>query len=255
MNRGAAWNHNRVFELAYGEYFKWAAHDDVHAPTFLERCVELLDSDPAVAWCHSISTHIDAQGRRVEGASSGAGDVGFASNSVDPSWTLPTRESRHPHERFRAVLLGPGGNKDVFGLIRADAKRACAPMIPYYGMDKVFVAELSLQGQYREIPELLFFGRVHPRASGALVSAEEQQQFIAPGKVKRLALPRLHLLAAHIRSVWRADLSIRERLRCYFVVLAYLFQVRKWSSVIRRTVRRTGTGGAYLPTLNRHGGR
>ena len=31
-NRGAAWNHNRVFELARGEYFKWQSHDDFCAP-------------------------------------------------------------------------------------------------------------------------------------------------------------------------------------------------------------------------------
>ena len=31
VNRGAAWNYNRVFELARGIYFKWAAHDDLLA--------------------------------------------------------------------------------------------------------------------------------------------------------------------------------------------------------------------------------
>ena len=44
-NLGAAWNYNRVFELSYGEYFKWAAHDDYCAPSFFERCVEALDRD------------------------------------------------------------------------------------------------------------------------------------------------------------------------------------------------------------------
>ena len=33
-NLGAAPNFNRTFELSRGEYFKWAAHDDVCAPTF-----------------------------------------------------------------------------------------------------------------------------------------------------------------------------------------------------------------------------
>ena len=34
-NLGAARNFNRTFELATGDYFKWAAHDDVCAPEFL----------------------------------------------------------------------------------------------------------------------------------------------------------------------------------------------------------------------------
>ena len=45
QNLGAAWNYNRVFELSYGEYFKWAAHDDFCGPAFFERCVDALDRD------------------------------------------------------------------------------------------------------------------------------------------------------------------------------------------------------------------
>ena len=32
-------NHNRAFVLCSGQYFKWAAHDDVCAPEFLAQCV------------------------------------------------------------------------------------------------------------------------------------------------------------------------------------------------------------------------
>ena len=42
-NLGASRNYNRVFELSSGEYFKWAAHDDLCAPEFLGRCVDVLD--------------------------------------------------------------------------------------------------------------------------------------------------------------------------------------------------------------------
>src|SRR3546814_4612052 len=45
-NQGASWNFNRVFELARGEYFRWACHDDACEPTHLSRCVELLDESP-----------------------------------------------------------------------------------------------------------------------------------------------------------------------------------------------------------------
>src|SRR3989442_1198286 len=32
-NMGAVWNFNRVFELAGGEFFMWAAHDDLWHPS------------------------------------------------------------------------------------------------------------------------------------------------------------------------------------------------------------------------------
>jgi glycosyltransferase involved in cell wall biosynthesis len=248
-NRGACWNHNRVVQLARGEFFKFAAHDDRHAPTYLERCVEILDAHPDVVWCHSVSTHIDPSGHRLDGPN--AGDVGFAAASVHPSWRHATRESTRAQERFRAVLLGPGGNKDVFGLIRTEAVRRAAPMIPHYGMDKVLVAELSLLGRYREVPEVLFFGRIHPRGSGALATADQQRRFIAPRDSRRFAFTRLHLLFGHIRSVRRARLSFGERLACYGVLIQYLFQFKKWFPVLGKVLTRSGTGGAYVEPLER----
>ena len=53
INRGLAWNWNCVFEESAGDYFKWAACDDLYHPTFLERCVQILDQYPDVAWCHT----------------------------------------------------------------------------------------------------------------------------------------------------------------------------------------------------------
>ena len=50
-NIGAVGNFNRTLDLASGEYFKWAAHDDWCAPQFLGRCVEVLDDDPSTVLC------------------------------------------------------------------------------------------------------------------------------------------------------------------------------------------------------------
>src|SRR5581483_7973034 len=55
LNRGAGWNFSETFRLAQGEYFKWAAHDDLCAPTFIERCVKVLDVDRELVLCFSRS--------------------------------------------------------------------------------------------------------------------------------------------------------------------------------------------------------
>src|ERR1700739_3978805 len=44
-NLGAIANYNVVFGMADCEYFKWAAHDDLLAPRFLEECVNGLDTN------------------------------------------------------------------------------------------------------------------------------------------------------------------------------------------------------------------
>src|SRR3954467_10627446 len=66
-NIGLAPNWNRAFELASAApYFKWAAHDDIHAPTFLERCLEVLDRDPPVVLATSKTDYIDADGNKID---------------------------------------------------------------------------------------------------------------------------------------------------------------------------------------------
>jgi glycosyltransferase involved in cell wall biosynthesis len=45
-NLGASPNWNRAFELSRGELFKWAAHDDVLCPTYIERAVAALMRSP-----------------------------------------------------------------------------------------------------------------------------------------------------------------------------------------------------------------
>ena len=61
-NIGCARNFDRVFKLSSGEYFKWAAYDDLHAPDFIEKCVEVLDQDPTIILCHSQTYFIDEEG-------------------------------------------------------------------------------------------------------------------------------------------------------------------------------------------------
>ncbi len=66
INRGAGWNYNRVVDLARGTYFKWAAHDDLCAPTYLERCVEVLDRDPALFSRIPTTSTLTRTGNRVD---------------------------------------------------------------------------------------------------------------------------------------------------------------------------------------------
>src|SRR5260370_10566620 len=62
INRGFSWNNNHVFQLAQGEYFKWADHDDLCAPEYLERCITVLDARPDVVLCDVIPSNIDETG-------------------------------------------------------------------------------------------------------------------------------------------------------------------------------------------------
>src|SRR4051812_22803251 len=64
-NLGPAPNYNRCFEHARGELFKWNAADDVIAPDFVKKCVELLDADPSVVSAYARTTLIDNEGKVI----------------------------------------------------------------------------------------------------------------------------------------------------------------------------------------------
>ena len=62
-NIGGGPNFNRAFDMANdAPYFKWAAHDDLHAPDFLAECVAVLDRRSDVVLCHCETEHIDENG-------------------------------------------------------------------------------------------------------------------------------------------------------------------------------------------------
>ena len=93
---------------------------------------------------------------------------------------------------------------------------------------------------YHEVPETLFYQRVHAEASGNLRSAAAQQSFMNPAHTTRCANTRLKLLAGYVKAIRNAELSRLDRWRCYAALVSYVCQFRKWGRVLRTTL--TGTG-------------
>jgi glycosyltransferase involved in cell wall biosynthesis len=64
-NIGATQNWYRVFDLSCAEYFAPAAHDDLYAPDYMEKCIAVLQQDPSVVVCYSKTRVIDEHGTLV----------------------------------------------------------------------------------------------------------------------------------------------------------------------------------------------
>lgn len=199
VNLGAAANYNHVFELGRGLYFKWAAHDDLLAPTFLERCVEALDNDPDVVLAYARAKAIDAKGDIVE--------------------HIPGKrffDSPIPRKRFYEFVLDPAPVVAVFGLMRRDVLSRTRLIGKYSGSDRPLLSEMSLLGKFFEVPEFLFFYRFHEEQSwGGNKSAQAQQAWYDPRREGKISFPQWRLLREHIRSIERAPLSLKDKLPCY----------------------------------------
>ena len=111
---GAGWNVRRVYFLATGKYFKWAACDNMCELTFIERCVEALERDPELVVAHAKTQVVDENGKFLE----------------DYEWPLAT-DSPHRLTRFRDLLLNDHMCYQIFGVMRVEALKKLPPQGSY----------------------------------------------------------------------------------------------------------------------------
>jgi glycosyltransferase involved in cell wall biosynthesis len=207
-NLGASKNFNSVFFLSLGEYFKWAAYDDVLAPEFLEKCINILDHDPSIVLCYSKTGSIDEHGALV-----GARDYKIRINS------------RKPHVRFGDLIsIRYPCAHAIFGVIRASKLNITPLMGNYIGSDRNLLAEIGLIGRIHKIPECLLFRRKHPQTYTNLSpwwdsNVQTLSSWWYPTKTQRIIFSYNFL--EYLRSVKRIPLKWSERLLCYA-------QIGKW---------------------------
>lgn len=187
-NFGAAPNHNFVFHATSGEYFMWHAHDDLCAPTLLERCVEVLDRDPAVVLCFARCQFIDDRGQVLQ----------------DYPYALRT-SSKNRRERFLDAISADHINTEIAGMMRRSVLRQTPLIDSYVGSDCVLIAELALHGPFFQIPEPLFFHGEHEgRSTKKHRGLHERLVWFDTRLSGKIVLPTWRLLFEGWLSVWRA---------------------------------------------------
>lgn len=194
-NLGLGRNYSRVFELATGEYFKWAASDDLCKPDHLARCLAVLDMDSTVVLAYPKSRFIDETGKLL--------DVN------DPGWDLRSEDA---YERFRYVIYAGHWVNAIYGLIRRHVLSKTRLMPSYPGGDYRLLGEISLAGKLFEIPEYLHLRRLHPGASSQNTTNLPWMLELHKGKRGYVCLPLWQLSADHLMSIIRSELSIAQKL-------------------------------------------
>jgi glycosyltransferase involved in cell wall biosynthesis len=151
QNYGLIDNFNNVFRLSNGEYFKWAASDDVCNRDYLLRAVQALDDDPSTVLVWAKTVGIDERGQRVP-LPYQVSDMNSAESVFSPDPTV----------RFRRLMRNIWWGSPLYGVIRARTLAETRWVYPrHMSGDHILLTELSLRGRFYELPEEMFFLRVH----------------------------------------------------------------------------------------------
>ena len=244
-NLGASRNFNKVFELSFGEYFKWAAYDDVIAPEYIQKCISVLNNNPSIVLCHSKTSCIDENGTIV-------GDYDHR--------TLRRVGSLKPHERFGDLIKIRNPCWSIFGVMRASSLRKTPLHGSYIGADRNLLAEIGLLGRIYELPEHLFFRRDHQQAYTrrfcaqdlAINVAKYDEQLAWWKRDSWTYFPNWKNLFEFLRSIKRVQLKRIERLLCYDQILRWLIE-EGWrfleSDIENLLMHHSRLGGKLMPAF------
>lgn len=226
-NRGGAWNRNRVFALATGEYFMWHDHDDAITPTLVARCVAVLDARPEVVNCYANTVIIDQHGTPIRRYAEGA------ALRTTSAYARLRHYIRHDRDCPLCSIY--------FGLMRRSVLAQTTLFQPYIDAEMSLMSELALRGQFHEIPEHLFLRRDHPGiTTRRYATTKERIEWSDPAKVSKAGGDGWRILAARLRAITVVPMHLYDRLRC-FAYTAELFKhlaagsLRAWLGQCRKT--------------------
>jgi hypothetical protein len=186
-NMGAIWNFNRVFDLAQGKYFMWAAFDDIRDFRYVSACVAALENRPDAVMCSTGLRFIDEEGQPIEVAASAYG--------VRPI-------GRTARDRMRQVADSHVAY-DIYGLARRTVMAQVRKSVLTWGFDFVIVLELCLRGPVLVVPETLFSYRLfqvktQPGVASLLAGAAAQNKVPVCWSCMTIEL---------LRSIWLAPMG------------------------------------------------
>jgi glycosyltransferase involved in cell wall biosynthesis len=201
VNLGAVENFNRVFRLSHGDFFMWAAHDDLWHPAYITRCLEGLAEDSNIVLCASTVQFIDEAGVPMP----------------DDKWrhllggAYNRLQTRSLDLRTRVRQLTKALNwYAVYGIIRADVLRRTRLFLERFGSDVILLMELLFHGETYILNEPLFCYRLLPRVheTPTAQTTTTGNEDVKPGPYTALAIDLLNTIGdSHFSPAIKDTLS------------------------------------------------
>jgi glycosyltransferase involved in cell wall biosynthesis len=163
---GLVGNSRRAFTIARerhpeAEYFAWASDHDLWHPRWLQQLVDALDASPTVILAYPLNRRIGPTGELLR----------------RKPWVFDTFGISDKSARLRLGIRRMRAGNMVYGLFRAAALQRAGVYRRVVVPDRLLFAELSLYGQFKQVPEVLWFRRWY----GRVFSLARQRTNFFPG--------------------------------------------------------------------------
>jgi hypothetical protein len=163
-------------------YFAWVSDHDRWHPRWLERMVAELEADAGVVLAYPITRRMTQDGQELE-----------KGPRLFETMALPDLRERWIH--FCAEGVGAGDM--VYGLVRVDVLRKVGIFRTVLRPDRLWVAELTLYGRIRQVPEVLWYRR---QSNGTSVDRQRHTLVLADTEPRGFSAPPW---LQHMRAMWR----------------------------------------------------
>jgi glycosyltransferase involved in cell wall biosynthesis len=218
-NIGGTNNINQTFRLSQGQYFQTIGHDDILAPEFIKKCVEVLDNDPAIVLCYSIIIQIDEKGNQTR--------------ILDQSKVM----EENLFNRF-LYLHSHQHECEVFcAMVRRDILAKTEFRYNYADGDRILICEWGLNGSFYVIPEPLFYKRIHKGSSvEAYLNPYDRVKWFNPNKSRKNSLFLIHWSRlVHLFIIFsRSKLTLNQRLFFYkWWIENYILPSPSWKLLVK----------------------
>jgi glycosyltransferase involved in cell wall biosynthesis len=240
-NLGAIPNFNRVFEFSRLPLFKWAAHDDLYHPRYLETCVRILDENPDVILAHSKTAFVDDRGEPFPVDPSTGRYVDPRTGVAQTADSPMIADSPVAILRFWQVLSRAHWGTHMFGVMRREMLQRTRLIPSFSGGDRAMLAELALLGRFRCPDEVLFSKRFHGNASCHLNEKEILGWLSTDGKAYSR---RARQLKTYFATPLRKPVKLITKVGCVGLVAAHSIKTAA-QALAGKDARRAAQGLAW----------
>jgi glycosyltransferase involved in cell wall biosynthesis len=200
-NGGAIASFQRAFRFGNSDYLMPKSGDDIIAPTFIERLMEVLLAHPNCGMAHA------------------AGLVFRGAHEVQGHYPIEhcLLAVGDPIERAKHVMATYTSSPSFWGVYRRDMVDRLSPIRYRAGWDHVVLAEMALYGEIRHVAERLFWRRdggkpVMQLARAATMQAHTGLSFDDVLAEHRWRTPLITTAYAHVEMFAESRLAGSDRL-------------------------------------------